>query len=141
MIERLDRLARELFTQEWILRDLKKLNVTLVPVVDPDMDSNPERILFRQMMGAIAQHDKTMIVAKLKAARDRKRAKTGRCEGQRPYGDDKRFASEAAVRDRIRAMRKNGHTLQAICDTLNGEGIKTRHSHWMPMSVQRIAKR
>ncbi len=54
LIERLDRLARELFIQEYILRDLKKRGVTLVSVHEQDIDSSPERILFRQIMGSIA---------------------------------------------------------------------------------------
>ena len=39
-----------------------------------------------QMMGAIAQYEKAMIVLKLRAARECKKARTGRCEGCKPYG-------------------------------------------------------
>src|ERR1051325_9513994 len=74
VIEKLDRLARELFIQEYILRDLKQRGVTLVSAAEPDLDSDPGRVLFRQMMGAIAQYDRTMVVAKLRAARTRMRA-------------------------------------------------------------------
>ena len=34
------------------------------------------------MLGAVAQFDKAALVAKLKAARERKRAETGKCEGR-----------------------------------------------------------
>jgi hypothetical protein len=54
LIERLDRLARELFIQEYILRDLKQRGVPLISAAEPDLDSDPGRVLFRQMMGAIA---------------------------------------------------------------------------------------
>jgi len=139
VIERLDRLARELFIQEYILRDLKRRGVALVSVHDEDIDSSPERVLFRQLMGAIAQYDKTMIVMKLRAARNRKRAATGRCEGRKPYGF---HPGEAAVRDRIRSMRKAGGALQSICDALNAENIPTRFGgRWFPMVVARIAAR
>jgi DNA invertase Pin-like site-specific DNA recombinase len=37
----------------------------------------------RQVLGAIAQFEKASLVAKLKAARDRKRARDGKCEGRR----------------------------------------------------------
>ena len=88
VVESLNRLARELFIQEYILRDLGKRGVKLISAREQDIDSSPERILFRQIMGAIAQYDKTMIVMKLRGARKRAKAAApdGRCEGRKPYG-------------------------------------------------------
>jgi hypothetical protein len=37
------------------------------------------------VLGAIAQFEKASLVAKLKAARDRKRARDGKCEGRRSH--------------------------------------------------------
>jgi hypothetical protein len=45
-------------------------------------------VLVRQVLGAIAQFEKTSLV-KLKAGRDRKKAATGRCEGRRSYAEAK----------------------------------------------------
>jgi hypothetical protein len=42
-------------------------------------------VLVRQVLGAIAQFEKTSLVAKLRAARDRKKAATGKCGGRRSY--------------------------------------------------------
>ena len=81
IIERLDCLARELFIQEHILRDLKQRGAALVSVTEQYLDSDPTRVLFRQIMGAIAQYDRTMTVLKLRAARRRMKATSGRCEG------------------------------------------------------------
>ena len=39
------------------------------------------------MLGAIAQFEKTSLVAKLKAARDRKKAATGKCGGRKSYAE------------------------------------------------------
>ena len=111
IIERLDRLARELFIQEYILRDLKQRGVTLVSVAEQDLDSDPGRVLFRQMMGAIAQYDRTMVVLKLRAARKRMRASKGRCEGRKPYGTR---PGETSTLARIRALRQAGSTFDAI---------------------------
>jgi DNA invertase Pin-like site-specific DNA recombinase len=140
LIEKLDRLARDLMVQEKIIGDLRKRGFDLISVMEPDLLQNDaSRVLFRQLMGAIAQYDKTMIVMKLRAARNRKRAATGRCEGRKPYGF---HPGEAAVRDRIRSMRKAGGALQSICDALNGENIPTRFGgRWFPMVVARIAAR
>jgi hypothetical protein len=38
-------------------------------------------------LGAVSQFEKAMLVAKLKGARDRKRAKHGKCEGAKAYSE------------------------------------------------------
>ncbi len=138
LIERLDRLARELFIQEYILRDLKQRGVTLISAAEPDLDSDPGRVLFRQMMGAIAQYDRTMIVMKLRGARKRMKANTGRCEGRKPYGDRQ---SEAAIIDMIRVARATGETWDAIAATLNAEDVPTRTpGRWFGSTVAKIMR-
>jgi len=78
VIERLDRLARDLMVQETIIADLQKNGFDLISVAEPDlMATDPTRILVRQMMGAVAQYEKSQIVLKLRGARLRKRAKEG----------------------------------------------------------------
>jgi DNA invertase Pin-like site-specific DNA recombinase len=140
LIEKLDRLARDLMVQEKIIGDLRKRGFDLISVLEPDLLQNdPTRIMMRQIFGAVAQYEKSSIVGKLRSARERIKAKTGRCEGRKPYGF---CPGESEIRDRIRAMRKSGSTLQAICATLNNEGVKTRFGRqWLPMVVARIAER
>jgi DNA invertase Pin-like site-specific DNA recombinase len=41
----------------------------------------------RQLLGAVSEFDKTMLVAKLKAARDRKLAKGQKCGGRKSYAE------------------------------------------------------
>jgi DNA invertase Pin-like site-specific DNA recombinase len=48
---------------------------------------SPTAVLVRQVLGAIAQFEKASLVAKLKAARDRKKAATGKCEGRKTYAE------------------------------------------------------
>jgi len=140
VIERLDRLARELFIQEYILRDLKQRGVTLVSVGEQDLDSDPARVLFRQIMGAIAQYDRTMVVLKLRAARRRMKAAAGRCEGRKPYGNR---PGEQAIMDRIRAQREAGQTFDAIAAALNSDGVPTRTTgrRWFGSTVAKIMRR
>lgn len=60
IIEKLDRLARDLMVQETIIADLRKHGFVLVSVAEPDrMANDPTRILVRQMMGAVAQYEKS----------------------------------------------------------------------------------
>jgi hypothetical protein len=45
-------------------------------------DNEPTRLLIRQVLAAVAQFDKSCLVANLRAARNRVRKETGRCEGR-----------------------------------------------------------
>ena len=51
--------------------------------------SNMKRRLVRQVLGAISQFEKASAVAKLAAARKRKRERDGRCEGRKPLSETK----------------------------------------------------
>ena len=87
LVEKLDRLARDLMVQETIIGDLRKNGFDLISVMEPDLlQDDPSRKLMRQIFGAIAEYEKTMIVLKLRGARVRARAKQGRCEGRKPFG-------------------------------------------------------
>lgn len=124
LIEKLDRLARDLMIQETILRDLQRRGVTLVSTMEPDLCSDdPSRKLVRQIMGCIAEYEKSMIVSKLAGARKRMRARTGVCEGRKPYGERK---GERRVIDRILALRAAGEAMDTIAETLNNEGLRPR---------------
>ena len=54
-------------------------------------DGDATKVLIRQILGAVAQFDKSVVVSKLRAARDRMRRNEGRCEGRKPFGS---FAGE-----------------------------------------------
>src|ERR1035437_9334844 len=141
VIEKLDRLARDLMVQEATIADLQKYGFTLISVAEPDlMASDPTRILMRQLMGAVAQYDKSQIVLKLRGARQRMKAATGRCEGRKPYGERD---GEAAVIGRMRELRAAGMAYQHIAATLNSEGVTTRTAgaRWRGCTVNAILAR
>lgn len=53
--------------------------------MEPDLCSyDPSRKLVQQIMGCLAEYEKSMIVSKLTGARQRMRAKTGICVGGIP---------------------------------------------------------
>lgn len=140
IIEKLDRLARDLMVQEHIIQDLQRRGITLISVAEPDLCSDdPTRKLMRQIMGAIAEYDKAMVVLKLRGARQRKRSQDGRCEGAKPYGS---FEGESEVLQRIQTMRAAGDSFQTIARALNSEGVAPRRgTQWHPYAVARIAER
>jgi DNA invertase Pin-like site-specific DNA recombinase len=137
IIEKLDRLARDLMVQEATIADLAKNGFTLISVAEPDlMASDPTRILMRQMLGAVAQYDKSQIVLKLRGARMRKRATEGRCEGRKPFGRDE---AERAAIERMKVLRADGLAFDRIAERLNTEGVSTRTGkRWHGVVINRI---
>ena len=140
MVEKLDRLARDLMIQETIIGDLRKNGFDLVSVSEPDLlQDDPSRKLMRQIFGAIAEYEKTMIVLKLRGARQRMKAKSGRCEGAKPFGD---LPGEVAVIDRMKALRASGMGFDKIAEELNAEGVNPRRGlKWYGTSVNKILGR
>jgi DNA invertase Pin-like site-specific DNA recombinase len=137
IIEKLDRLARDLMVQETIIQGLVKQECTLLSTAggEEDLcDADPGRKLMRQIMGAFAEYEKQKIVLKLRAARDRKRIATGHCEGRHA------FVNESATA-RAEALSADGLTLVAIAKALDSEGYRTNDGKkWWPMTVRRLLK-
>ncbi len=116
IIEKLDRLARDLMVQEATIANLAKDGISLISVTEPDlMATEPTRILMRQFMGALAQYEKSQIVLKLRGARMRRRAVDGRCEGRKPFGRDD---AERAALQRMKLLRDDGHSFEKIAACL-----------------------
>ena len=100
------------------------------------MANDPTRVLMWRLMGAVAQYDKSQIVAKLRGARIRQRAKEGRCEGRKPYGF---YEGEASVIGRMKVLRAEGLGFDRIAAQMNAEGIETRtRGQWHGIMVNRI---
>jgi site-specific DNA recombinase len=142
LVERSDRLARDLLVQETLLNSLIKLGVRVVDAssgLDLTDESDPSRRLIRQVLGAVAEHDKACLVAKLRKARERKRVATGRCEGRKPFGTKN---GEQRGLERIRQLRAQGFSLRKIAATLNVEGIPSRGGKaWSFGTVARLVQR
>jgi DNA invertase Pin-like site-specific DNA recombinase len=141
LIERPDRLARDLLVQETLLASLIRLGVRVIDSSGTDLtdESDPSRVLIRQVLGAVAQHDRACLVAKLRAARQRQRVATGRCEGRKPFGTK---VGEDRGLDRIKQLKGQGCSLRVIAHTLNAEGIPTRGGKaWSFGTVARLASR
>ena len=122
IVESPDRFARDLTVQLTGHDFLKKLGVSLIPATAPDFftEDTPTAVLVRQVLGAIAQFEKTSLVAKLKAARDRKKAATGKCGGRRSYAEARPEAVELA-----RELAGQRVSLRKISAALAGKGHVT----------------
>lgn len=87
IVETASRFARDLIVQETGYRYLRDEGIALIAADSPDafLDDTPTAIMLRQILGAFSQFEKAMLVAKLKGARERKKAATGKCGGRKSY--------------------------------------------------------
>ena len=142
VIEKLDRLARDLMLQESIVADFQRNGFELVSAMEPDLCStDPTRVMVRQILGVFAQYERSMIVQKLRGARQRARLKNPDYrEGRKPFGVR---AGEPETIERIRFLRSSGMTLAAICERLAAEGYKPRADggRWHERQIARILER
>ena len=106
LVENASRFARDLAVQLTGHSMLKELGYELVCVDAPNhfLDDTPTAVMVRQILGSISQFEKSMIVSKLKAARDRKRAETGKkVEGRKSWLE----INPTLVKEAKRLRRKN----------------------------------
>jgi DNA invertase Pin-like site-specific DNA recombinase len=89
LIESPDRFARDLAVQLTGHDYLKRLGVDLIPTTAPDFftEDTPSAVLIRQVLGAVAEFQKTDLVVKLRGARERKRQAGGKVEGRKSYAE------------------------------------------------------
>ena len=80
IVEDASRFARDLVAQELGILSLIALGVRVLTASGEDLTdtSDPMKIAMRQIAGAFAQLEKARLVAKLRGARERKRASSGR---------------------------------------------------------------
>jgi DNA invertase Pin-like site-specific DNA recombinase len=146
VVERMDRLARDLMVSEVMLAHCRKRNIQVFSsdqgnIIDMASDGgDPTRVLIRQIIGALSQWEKTNLVQKLRVGRERKKLKSGgKCEGRKKYGD---LPGEQTIVDLIVHMRKSEMILKNIAGCLNLEGFKTRfNKKWNVFSVLHILER
>ena len=141
LVEKLDRLARDLMIQESIVADLQRNQFEIISVVEPDLCGNdPTRKLMRQILGAFSEYEATMIVVKLRGARIRAKAKDPNYkEGRKPFGFR---PGEQETIARMLELRETGHSMAAIAKTLTEEKRKPRKGKkWFEQVVGRIVAR
>jgi DNA invertase Pin-like site-specific DNA recombinase len=144
IVESADRLARDSLVAELIVREFQKADTTVISAsggvnLTEGDDSNPTAKLIRQILAAVAEFDRCVVVLKLRAARQRIKAKLGRCEGRFPFGH---HDSEKQALRSMRALRLAGQTYKQIAAQLNSQSVPTRlGGQWSAQTVQKILVR
>lgn len=89
IVETANRFARDLMVQEVGFAMLKARGIDLIAADSPTsfLDDTPTARLIRQVLGAISEFEKAMLVAKLRGARDRKRRTGVKVEGRKSIAE------------------------------------------------------
>ena len=124
IVETANRFARDLMVQEVGFAMLRDLGITLIAADSPAsfLDDGPTSKLIRQLLGAVAEFDKAMTVAKLKGARDRVRRRAGKGEGRKSYAE--RDPGMVALAKEIKG-RGGRVSLREIAAELEAQGYVT----------------
>src|SRR3954453_13279550 len=87
IVETASRFARDLMVQEVGYAMLTERGIELIAADSPNsfIEDTPTARLIRQVLGAVSEFDKAMTVAKLRGARDRKRATGVKVEGRKSH--------------------------------------------------------
>lgn len=137
IVERLDRLARDLMVQEFLIQEFAKDGIVLYSTDQgglinmADNTADPTRKLIRQILGAFAEYDKSALVLKLRKARERKRRETGKCEGRKKFGEHPDRLDEKRICQTVLSARQLGATFRGI-------QLAVRAVHGKEMSLSTI---
>jgi len=147
-VENLTRLAREYTVQEAILVFLAAKGVNLISAdtgenITEAVRNDPMKKALIQIQGVFSELEKSNLVRKLRAARERKKLETGRCEGQLPYGA--KPGEDGTLRTMLE-LRHRELTIREIVEALNAveapTGYSTRNGRpWTVGVVARILAR
>lgn len=126
LVESAHRFARDLIVQETGYRMLRERGIELIPVDAPQhfAESTPTANMVRQILGAVSEFEKAMLVSRLRGARDRKRAASGKCGGRKSHVEahpqtvamakqlrwvNKRMREKRSLRDIATMLADAGH--------------------------------
>jgi DNA invertase Pin-like site-specific DNA recombinase len=140
IVETANRFARDLIVQETGYAMLKERGIELIAADKPDafLDDTPTAKLIRQVLGAVSEFEKAMIVSKLKGARERKRATGVKVEGRKNYAEIN--PDMVAMARKLRRYKVQGRkrTLREIAHELAGAGFVTGKGK--PYAAAAVAK-
>lgn len=147
LIYKLDRLARDLYIQEHLIKKIEELEIRLVSTQEPDLDSNdPMRKAFRQFMGIVSELEKSFITMRLSAGRINKARKGGYAGGGPSIGYksvDKELEIDQEQAETVKLIfhlkRYKRMGLREIARHLNDNDIPTaRGGQWHARTVKYI---
>ncbi len=148
LIYKLDRLARDLYIQEHLIRKLAQMGRRILSTKELDLDStDPMRKAFRQFMGTVSELEKAFITMRLSGGRLNKARKGGYAGGGVALGykaEGKELSIDKTHAETVRlifSLRRRRKGYRAIAQLLNTQGIPTaRGGQWHGGTVRYILR-
>jgi len=124
LCENASRFARDVIVQELGYRELKKLNLQLIPVDAPDYftGDSPSLNMIRQILGAVSEFEKSNLVSKLRGARERIKLRDGKCEGRKNLEEILSKDAFATMMKIIKRLREQNKSYASIAGVLADKG-------------------
>ncbi len=141
VVEAAHRLARDLMISELLLEEARREKLRIFDASSgQDLTNNddPTRVLIRQLLGALAQWDKSNLVRRLRAARDRKKAAGGHANGVIAW--EEKHPQQAR---HIISLTMTGYSLQEVRQYLMNHKILNPRGgkNWNKSTVAEIVTR
>lgn len=147
LVETASRFARDMIVQETGHKMLKARGIDLIAVDSPDsfVGDTPTATLIRQVLGAVSEFEKAMLVEKLKGARERKRRETGKkVGGRKNYGEMEGGSEMIALAKKLHRYPVNGkrRSLNEIAEELAKAGyLSSAGKPFARIAISRMLER
>lgn len=153
LVTKMDRLARDMYIQLWVEKELKVYDVDIISVSEDNLNGNDYMtVAMRQMVGVFAQLEKNRISDRLVTgrrakAKDKKQKASGNCPIGYKYKHNNQGKNPVVVIDEEKAnlikeiyrLYLSGFSLQKVADQLNKEGYATeRGNKFSRISIHHI---
>lgn len=143
IVESASRFARDLMVQEVGYARLRERGIELIAADSPSsfLDDTPTARLVRQVLGAIAEFDKAMVVAKLRGARERKRATGAKVEGRKSHRE--MHPEMVSLAKKLHRYPVNGRrrSLREVASELAAQGYTGHDGEpFAAMSIKRMVE-
>lgn len=149
LIAKRDRLARDPIIAAMTERLVERAGARVLSAAGEGTEGDdPGAVLMRRMIDAFAEYERALIRARTRAALGVKRGR-GERVGQIPFGywlaadrvHLETHDEEQRAVARVRSLRADGLSLDAVAARLNAEGVPARGERWYGMTVGRILAR
>ncbi|MGO6706000.1 recombinase family protein [Rhizobium leguminosarum] len=147
LVETASRFARDMIVQETGHKMLKARGIDLIAVDSPDsfVVDTPTAALIRQVLGAVSEFEKAMLVEKLKGARERKRRETGKkVGGRKNYGEMEGGSEMIALAKKLHRYPVNGkrRSLNDVAEELAKAGyLSSTGKPFARIAISRMLER
>jgi DNA invertase Pin-like site-specific DNA recombinase len=140
VVEDASRFARDLVTQELGVLALIGRGVRVLTASGDDLTNtdDPFKVAMRQIAGAFAQLEKARLVAKLKGARERKRATGVKVEGRKSYAEMRPEMVRLAKRLHRYPVNGKRRSLRDVSSALAQAGFLTRTGR--PFTAEAVSR-